>query len=84
MPAPHLIGCLLNSLPNFWVESVLHVDLSSGLLEHSESLDERLRHALAFSSDIKVLEGSEHSILRSEWHMIECCYFCMQRIYLCV
>lgn len=52
-----LVGSLADGLRNLWVEAKVLVDGGSGLLEHTESLDEGLGHALLVSTNVKVLEG---------------------------
>lgn len=54
----HLIRSTLDRLANDLVHSVGHVDLSRGLLQHAERLDERHRHALRRSPNVKILHGA--------------------------
>lgn len=54
----NLVTSLDHSIGNVLFETVVQVGLCSTLFEQAESFDDRNRHALAFTSNLKVLERS--------------------------
>ena len=59
MQVTHVVSSLLNSLSDFRVHSILHVDCGSSFLQNSKSLDERQWKTFTRSANIKVFEWSE-------------------------
>lgn len=53
-----LLGGLLDGLSDLGVQTVLHVDGGSGLLEDTKGSDKRLGHLGLLSADVKVLQRS--------------------------
>ena len=57
-PLRDLIGCLYDCLSDLLLEAEVSVCLCRGLLQESECTHDRQWHALAFTSDLEVLERS--------------------------